>query len=149
MDNLDRELLNEIQTGFPITRKPFQDLGVRLNCSEEEILARVRRLKRKGIIRRIGGNFDSKRLGFATTLCAAKVPEDRIKGFIEVVNRYPEVTHNYLRDNPYNIWFTLVARSSELVHRYVEEIKDQTGVRNILNLPAVKIFKILVDFDFD
>ncbi|HUT71009.1 MAG TPA: AsnC family transcriptional regulator [Desulfatiglandales bacterium] len=149
MDNLDRELLNEIQTGFPITRKPFQDLGVRLNCSEEEILARVRRLKRKGIIRRIGGNFDSKRLGFATTLCAAKVPEDRIKGFIEVVNRYPEVTHNYLRDNPYNIWFTFVARSSELVHRYTEEIKEQTGVREILNLPAVRIFKILVDFDLD
>jgi len=149
MDNLDRELLNEIQTGFPITRKPFQDLGVRLNCSEEEILARVRRLKRKGIIRRIGGNFDSKRLGFATTLCAAKVPEDRIKGFIEVVNRYPEVTHNYLRDNPYNIWFTFVARSSELVHRYIEEIKEQTGVREILNLPAVRIFKILVDFDLD
>lgn len=149
MDDVDRELLNEIQTGFPITRKPFQDLGVRLNCSEEEILTRVRRLKRKGIIRRIGGNFDSKRLGFATTLCAAKVPEDRIKGFIEVVNRYPEVTHNYLRDNPYNIWFTLVARSSELVYRYMEEIKEQTGVREILNLPAVKIFKILVDFDLD
>lgn len=149
MDDVDRELLNEIQTRFPITRKPFQDLGVRLNWSEEEILTRVRRLKREGIIRRIGGNFDSKRLGFATTLCAAKVPEDRIKGFIEVVNRYPEVTHNYLRDNPYNIWFTLVARSSELVYRYMEEIKEQTGVREILNLPAVKIFKILVDFDLD
>jgi DNA-binding Lrp family transcriptional regulator len=149
MDDVDRELLNEIQTRFPITRKPFQDRGVRLNWSEEEILTRVRRLKREGIIRRIGGNFDSKKLGFATTLCAAKVPEDRIKGFIEVVNRYPEVTHNYLRENPYNIWFTLVARSSELLYRYMEEIKEQTGVREILNLPAVKIFKILVDFDLD
>ena len=149
MDDVDRELLNEIQTRFPITGKPFQDLGVRLNWSEEEILTRVRRLKREGIIRRIGGNFDSRRLGFATTLCAAKVPEDKVRGFVEVVNRYPEVTHNYLRDNPYNIWFTLVARSSELVHRYMEEIKEQTGVREILNLPAVKIFKILVDFDLD
>jgi DNA-binding Lrp family transcriptional regulator len=149
MDEVDRELLNEIQTGFPITGKPFQDLGVRLDCSEEEILARVRRLKREGIIRRIGGNFDSKRLGFATTLCAAKVPEDKIQGFVQVVNRYPEVTHNYLRENPYNIWFTLVARSSELLYRYMEEIKEQTGVREILNLPAVKIFKILGDFDLD
>jgi len=149
MDDVDRALLNEIQTGFPIVGRPFQDLGVRLNCSEEEILTRVRRLKRKGIIRRIGGNFDSKRLGFATTLCAAKVPEEKIRGFIEVVNRYPEVTHNYLRDNPYNIWFTFVARSSELICRYKEEIKEQTGVKEILNLPAVKIFKILVDFDLD
>ena len=149
MDDVDRELLNEIQTGFPITGRPFQDLGVRLNCSEEEILTRVRRLKREGIIRRIGGNFDSKGLGFATTLCAARVPEDKIQGFVEVVNRYPEVTHNYLRDNPYNIWFTLVARSSELACRYMEEIKEQTGVRDILNLPSVRIFKILVDFDLD
>ena len=149
MDDVDKELLNEIQTRFPITKKPFQDLGVRLNCSEEEILARVRRLKRKGIIRRIGGNFDSKRLGFATTLCAAKVPEEKIRGFIEVVNRYPEVTHNYLRDNQYNIWFTFVARSSELLYRYMEEIKEQTGISEILNLPAIKIFKILVDFDLD
>jgi len=149
MDDVDRALLNEIQTGFPIIGRPFQDLGVRVNCSEEEILTRVRRLKKKGIIRRIGGNFDSKRLGFATTLCAAKVPEEKIRGFIEVVNRYPEVTHNYLRDNPYNIWFTFVARSSELICRYKEEIKEQTGVKEILNLPAVKIFKILVDFDLD
>ena len=149
MDDVDRALLNEIQTGFPIIGRPFQDLGVRVNCSEEEILTRVRRLKRKGIIRRIGGNFDSKRLGFATTLCAAKVPEEKIRGFIKVVNRYPEVTHNYLRDNPYNIWFTFVARSWELICRYTEEIKKQTGVKEILNLPAVKIFKILVDFDLD
>jgi len=149
MDDVDKGLLNEIQTGFPITGRPFQDLGFRLSCSEEEILTRVRRLKRKGIIRRIGGNFDSKRLGFATTLCAAKVPEEKIRGFIEVVNRYPEVTHNYLRDNQYNIWFTFVARSSELVYRYMEEIKERTGVREILNLPAIKIFKILVDFDLD
>ena len=149
MDDVDRELLNEIQTRFPITKKPFQDLGVRLNCSQEEILTRIRRLKNKGIIRRIGGNFDSKRLGFTTTLCAARVPEVKIKGFVAAVNRYPEVTHNYLRDNPYNIWFTLVARSSEALHGYMEEIKKQTGVRDILNLPAVRVFKILVEFDLD
>jgi len=149
MDAVDRGLLNEIQTGFPITGRPFQELGVRLNRSEEEILARVRRLKKKGIIRRIGGNFDSKGLGFATTLCAAKVPKEKIRGFVEAVNRYPEVTHNYLRDNRYNIWFTFVARSSDLVDRYIEEIKKETGVRKIVNLPAVKVFKILVDFDLE
>ena len=65
------------------------------------------------------------------------------------MNRYPEVTHNYLRDNQYNIWFTFVAGSSELVYRYMEQIKERTGVREILNLPAKKIFKILVDFDLD
>ena len=147
MDDFDRKLLNEIQTGFPIAQRPFRDLGVRLDCSENEILRRIKRLKKQGVIRRIGGNFDSRRLGFTATLCAAKVADDKISRFVEAVNQYPEVTHNYLRDYPYNIWFTFVARDSDMVQRYIEEIKEQTGVREILDLPAVKVFKIRVDFD--
>lgn len=147
MDDFDRKLLNEIQTGFPIAQRPFRDLGVRLDCSENEILRRIKRLKKQGVIRRIGGNFDSRRLGFTATLCAAKVADDKISRFVEAVNQYPEVTHNYLRDYPYNLWFTFVARDSDMVARYIEEIKEQTGVREILDLPAVKVFKIRVDFD--
>ncbi len=147
MDDIDRRLLNEIQSDFPITKRPYEDLGDRLDCSEEEILKRVKRLRKEGIIRRIGGNFDSKRLGFATTLCAAKVPDDKINRFVEVVNQYPEVTHNYLRNHHYNIWFTLVAQDVKVIKRYIEEIIQYTGVREILNLPAVRTFKILVDFD--
>jgi len=148
MDDIDRKLLNEIQSHFPITKRPYEALGTRLNCSEDEILKRVERLRKEGIIRRIGGNFDSKRLGFATTLCAAKVSDDKINRFVEVVNRYPEVTHNYLRNHYYyNIWFTLVAPNMKVINRYIEEIIRDTGVGEILNLPAVKTFKILVDFD--
>ena len=147
MDDFDRKLLNEIQTGFPIAQRPFRDLGIRLDCCEDEILRRIKRLKEQGIIRRIGGNFDSRRLGFTTTLCAAKVADDKISRFVEAVNQYPEVTHNYLRDYPYNIWFTFVARDSDMVQRYIGEIKEQTGVKEILDLPAVKVFKIRVDFD--
>ncbi len=147
MDHIDRKLLNEIQSGFPIAERPYKELGRRLNCSEAEILKRVRRLKEEGIIRRIGGNFDSQRLGFATTLCAAKVPPERIKGFVEVLNGYPEITHNYLRDHQYNIWFTFVAPNMKAIERCIGEIIEHTGVRKILNLPAVRTFKILVDFD--
>lgn len=147
MDDIDRKLLNEVQSGFPLTKRPYEDLGARLNCSEGEILKRLKRLKSKGIIRRIGGNFNSQRLGFATTLCAAKVPDDKINRFIEVVNKYPEVTHNYLRDHHYNIWFTFVAPDVKVINKCIEEIIQYTGVREILNLPAVKTFKILVDFD--
>jgi len=147
MDHIDRKLLNEIQSGFPIAKKPYHDLGRRLNCSEAEILERVRRLKEEGVIRRIGGNFDSQRLGFATTLCAAKVPPEKIKRFVEVLNGYPEITHNYLRDHQYNIWFTFVAPNMKVIERYIGEIIERTGIREILNLPAVRRFKILVDFD--
>jgi len=146
MDDIDRKLLNEIQSGFPITQRPYKDLGSRLNCSEDEILKRIGRLKKEGIIRRIGGNFDSHRLGFATTLCAANVPDNKIDGFVEVVNKYPGVTHNYLREHHYNIWFTFVAPNIEVIGRYIEEIIAYTGVKEIINLPAVRVFKILVDF---
>ncbi len=147
MDHRDRKLLNEIQSGFPIARRPYQVLGRRLNCSEDEILKRIKRLKEEGVIRRIGGNFDSQRLGFATTLCAAKVPAEKIKRFVEALNGYPEITHNYLREHQYNIWFTFVAPNMNAIERCIAEIIEHTGVREILNLPAVRTFKILVDFD--
>lgn len=147
MDDIDRKLLNEIQSGLPVTRRPYRDLGTRLSCSEDNILTRITRLKKEGIIRRIGGNFDSQRIGFTTTLCAARVPDDTIEEFVRVVNKYPGVTHNYLRDHHYNIWFTFVAPNMKAIDRYIEEIMKHTGVGEILNLPAVKTFKILVNFD--
>jgi DNA-binding Lrp family transcriptional regulator len=147
MDDIDRKLLNEIQSNFPVTQRPCKDLGVRLSCSEDTILTRIKRLKKEGIIRRIGGNFNSQRIGFTTTLCAARVPDDTIEEFVRVVNKYPGVTHNYLRDHHYNIWFTFVAPTMKVIDRYIEEIMKHTGVEEILNLPAVKRFKILVNFN--
>jgi DNA-binding Lrp family transcriptional regulator len=147
MDDIDRKLLNEIQSDFPVTQKPYKDLGVRLSCSEDNILKRIKKLKKEGIIRRIGGNFDSQRIGFTTTLCAARVSDDTIEEFVRVVNKYPGVTHNYLRDHYYNIWFTFVAPNMKMIDRYIEEIMKYTGVEEILNLPGVKRFKILVNFN--
>ena len=147
IDDIDRKLLNEIQANFPVTQRPYKNLGVRLNCSEDIILTRIKRLKKEGIIRRIGGNFNSQRIGFTTTLCAAKVPDDTIEKFVRVVNKYPGVTHNYRRDHHYNIWFTFVAPNMKIIDKYIDEIMKHTGVREILNLPAVKRFKIVVNFD--
>jgi len=147
MDDIDRKLLNEIQTNFPVTERPYKYLGVRLKCSEDNVLTRIKRLKKEGSIRRIGGNFDSKRIGFTTTLCAARVSDDKIEEFVRVVNKYPGVTHNYLRDHHYNIWFTVVAPNMKVIDRYIDEIIKYTGVEEILNLPAVKTFKILVNFN--
>jgi len=147
MDDIDRKLLNEIQSDFPVTRRPYKELGARLSCSEDTILNRIKGLKKRGIIRRIGGNFNSQRIGFTTTLCAAKAPDDKIEEFVRVVNKYPGVTHNYLRDHHYNIWFTFVAPNMKAINRYIEEIIKDTGVGEIINLPAVKVFKILVNFD--
>ena len=146
MDDIDREILNTIQSGFPVKPRPFMEIGKGLDLTEKEVIARIKSLKTEGIIRRIGANFVSKKLGFTSTLCAAKVPENKIEAFVKRVNRYKGVTHNYLRNHDYNIWFTFIAPSMEEINRSLQEISATTNVRDILNLPAVNMFKIKVDF---
>jgi DNA-binding Lrp family transcriptional regulator len=147
MEDIDRKILGTIQSGFPLSSRPYRDLSDRLGLSEEEVFCRVKNLKKDGIIRRIGGSFDSRLLGFTTTLCAAKVPEKRITPFVEEVNKYPGVTHNYLREHDYNIWFTLVVADRREVYRIIREIIQSTGVREVIHLPARRSFKVVVDFD--
>jgi DNA-binding Lrp family transcriptional regulator len=147
MDDIDRAIINEIQSDFPITSRPYQELGKSLNLSEAEVLERVKRLKSEGIIRRIGGNFNSKSLNFTSTLCAAKVAVEKMDRFVKVVNSYSGVTHNYLRSHDYNVWFTFIAPNMGYITRALKEISRRTGVREILNLPAVEMYKIRVDFE--
>jgi DNA-binding Lrp family transcriptional regulator len=146
IDDIDREILNRIQSDFPITSRPYRTIAEDLGLSEGEVLKRVSRLKASGIIRRIGGNFTPDKLGFVSTLCAAKVPEDKINQFAEVVNRYPGVTHNYRRENTFNVWFTFIAPSMDEINANLEKIAAETGVTDILNLPATRVFKIRAEF---
>ena len=146
IDDVDKAILNRIQSDFPITSRPYRTIAEDLGLSEGEVLKRVSRLKASGIIRRIGGNFKPEKLGFVSTLCAAKVPEDKISQFAEVVNRYPGVTHNYRRENEFNIWFTFIATSMDEINANLEQITAETGVTDILNLPATKVFKIRAEF---
>ena len=147
MDEIDRDIINAIQSDYPITSRPYSELGKRFEMSEAEVLERVKRLKESGIIRRIGANFNSKKLNFTSTLCAAKVPKEKLAGFVEKVNSYSGVTHNYLRDHEYNVWFTFIAPNMATVEKALKEISETTGVPEIRNLPAVKTYKIKVDFE--
>jgi DNA-binding Lrp family transcriptional regulator len=146
IDDVDKAVLNRIQSDFPITSRPYRTMAEDLGLSEDEVLKRVSRLKASGIIRRIGGNFSPEKLGFVSTLCAAKVPEDKISQFAEVVNRYPGVTHNYRRENTFNIWFTFIAPKMDEINANLEQIAAETGVTDILNLPATRVFKIRAEF---
>ena len=147
IDDVDRAILNRIQSDFPMTKRPYLSIAENFGLSENEVIKRLEQLKKKGIIRRIGGNFVPEKLGFVSTLCAAKVPEDKIEGFARTVNRYPGVTHNYQRDNKYNIWFTFIARSMDEIKGNLEDISRETGVKDIINLPATKMYKIRAHFD--
>ena len=147
LDDIDKTILNRIQSDFPITSRPYLTVADELNLTESDVLERVSKMKKTGIIRRIGGNFVPGKLGFVSTLCAANVPPDKIKHFAEVVNRYPGVTHNYQRDNQYNVWFTFIAPSMEEIDANLKKIAGETGVSDILNLPATRVFKIRAQFD--
>jgi DNA-binding Lrp family transcriptional regulator len=146
LDDLDRAILNEIQSHFPIEARPYAEVGKKLGTSEAEVLARVQRLADTGVIRRIGANFTSRKLGYTSTLCAAHVPEPQLEGFVAAVNRHPGVTHNYLRRHHFNVWFTLIAESTERLAQILAEISRDSGVPEVLSLPAQKVFKIKVDF---
>ncbi|MTI82561.1 MAG: Lrp/AsnC family transcriptional regulator [Firmicutes bacterium] len=146
LDNLDRELLNRIQHGFPVVPEPYKDLANQLDIMEEEVINRLRAMIDAGVIRRLGGIFDSRRVGYTGTLCALKVPEDKIESVAEVINEYSGITHNYLRDHEYNMWFTLLAQSTERIDQILDEIREKTKIEEILSLPASRIFKIKVNF---
>jgi len=136
LDEIDKGIVNRIQSDFPITSRPYLALAEELNLTEKKVLQRVARLKEIGIIRRIGGNFVPGKLGFVSTLCAARVPVDQIDRFADVVNRYSGVTHNYQRDNQYNVWFTFIAPSMDEIDENLKQIAEETGISDILNLPA-------------
>jgi siroheme decarboxylase len=147
MDDTDRRLLNLIQEDFPIEAAPFAEIADQLGIGEDEALERIRRLKEEGIVRRIGAVFDVRKLGFASTLCAARVPEGKLRQFVEAVNASPGVTHNYRRDDDYNVWFTLIAPGREALEAALAEIREKTGIDEILSLRATRTFKINARFD--
>ncbi|MGB9618663.1 MAG: AsnC family transcriptional regulator [Desulfomonilaceae bacterium] len=147
MDDIDRKLLNEIQSRFPIEPHPYQVIGNRIGIEEAEVLARIAKLRADGIIRRIGASIDSRRIGFVSTLLAAKVPPDKFDSFVRIVNSCPGVTHNYERKHDINVWFTLISPSHEEKLRTIERLSKETGIE-IMEFPARRIFKIRVDFRF-
>ena len=147
IDQMDKNLLNLIQTNFPLSPEPYREIGEMLGLGTEEVLARLKKMIDNGLIRRLGGIFDSKMLGYCSTLCAMQVDEKRIEEVAAVVNSYPGVTHNYLREHKFNMWFTFTAPSIEELDTGIAQIKIDTGIHNVLILPAQELFKIRVNFE--
>jgi DNA-binding Lrp family transcriptional regulator len=148
LKKLEQAVLKLIQQEFPITSHPYQELARRLDSTEDAVYEAVQNLRKKGIIRRLGGSFDSRKVGYKSTLVALSVPEHRLNEVVGIVNSYPGVTHNYEREGTFNVWFTLIAESDRKIREVIEEIKGRTGVE-ALNLPATHLFKIKVDFDLE
>lgn len=147
MDNTDRKLLNLLQNRFPLVVEPFKALGLDLGIHEGELIERTTRLKERGIIRQINAIFDSRALGYQSTLVAMKVDPKRIDEAGEVISHHPGVSHNYQRDHVFNLWFTLTLPPSEDLEATVRSLEGKARAKRTLLLPALRTFKIGVSFD--
>ncbi|MDK2892723.1 siroheme decarboxylase subunit alpha [Methanohalophilus sp.] len=146
LDEKDKEILNEIQMGFPLDIHPYRILSQRLGIPESELLDRLKRLNAEGALRRIGPVINTRRVGGSSTLVAISVPEDLLDEVASLVNSYPEVSHNYLRPFEYNLWFTVSAKDKETLAEILEDIRSKTGLP-MLDLPTKRLFKIGVMFN--
>ena len=146
MNLIDEKILKRIEREFPISPYPYRDLARDLGLDEEEVISRISRLRKKGIVLRIGAFFDSEKLGFKNILVAMKVPEPRLQEVAKIVNHYPGVTHNYSRDHEFNLWFVLMGKSKKEVDETLRKIKSQTGINEILKLPKRQLFKLYLNF---
>lgn len=147
MDDIDCRLLERIQNDFPLASRPYQVLAKELGLAEEEVFQRVLALRQKGIIRHLGAVVNSGSLGFVGTLAALRVPPARLEEVAKIINAHPGVTHNYLREGYYNLWFTLICPSAEELKNDLTTLLTRSGVKEYLELPPQKVFKIRVVFN--
>ena len=152
MDDTDKRLLNLLQTEVPIAPRPWVAVGERLDgISEAEVMERVRALKTDRIIRQISAIFDTRSLGYESSLVAAQYDAIRVDPAAAIINEHPGVSHNYQRNHAFNLWYTIaVSPDSQLgLERTVQVLHETTGARSTLLLPTLHVFKIGVAFDIE
>ncbi len=140
------EILSRIQKNFPLVARPFEAIANELNISEDEVLDILQEQKRSNIIRQTSAIFDTKRLGYISSLVAFKISADKISDAVKIINSHPGISHNYERNHDFNIWFTLaVAPDSKLgLEKTLEVLAQATGAEDYIMLPTLKLFKINV-----
>jgi DNA-binding Lrp family transcriptional regulator len=151
LDDLDRRLLNLMQGSFPLHPRPYAAVAAAAQCTEQEVLARVTRLLADRIIRQVTPIYDTRALGYASMLVAAKVDPEHPWAAAKIVNTHPGVSHNYLRNHEFNMWFTIaVERDSKLgLEGTLEVLSQLTGAESIRQLPTLKLFKIRMDLEME
>ena len=147
LDAIDKKLLNLTQREFPLVREPFSALGLPLDLSGEEVIRRLGGLKAKGIIRQIGPILDARSLGYQTTLVTMRIAESSLDKAAPVIVEHPGVSHCYQRDHRFNLWFTLALPGRADLQKELRKLQNSTGAEAIIELPALKVFKLRTYFD--
>jgi DNA-binding Lrp family transcriptional regulator len=151
LDDLDRKLLNLMQGSFPLQSRPFAAVAAAAEVSEAEVLTRVQRLLDERIIRQVTPIYDTRALGYGSMLVAAKVDPENPWQAAKIVNSHPGVSHNYLRNHDFNMWFTLAVEpdSSLGLDGTLDVLQRLTGAESIRQLPTLKLFKIRMDLEME
>jgi DNA-binding Lrp family transcriptional regulator len=147
LDQLDRKLLNIIQSSFPLVEEPFADIGRSLGIPEPEVIERIQALKDTNLVRQISAIFDTRRLGYKTVLVAMRYPPDKLDKGARFINQHPGVSHNYARNGHFNLWFTLAVPPNESLDDTVRGMAERTGAEAYRLMPTIRFFKIGVNFD--
>lgn len=141
LSDFDRLLLNSLQSDFPLSPTPFDDLAKQLGCRPEAVIDGINSLLERGVITRFGPLFNIEQLGGVFSLCALEVPTERFDQVTELVNAYPQVAHNYQREHQWNMWFVLATETAEELQATFEEIVRSSGCPG-LNLPKEQEFYV-------
>jgi len=151
LDDFDKRLLNAMQGAFPIEPRPYAAVAGALDVDEERVLARVRELIDERIIRQVTPIFDTRALGYGSMLVAAKVDPEHPWRAAKIVNSHPGVSHNYLRNHDFNMWFTIaVEEDSRLgLQGTLDVLQELTCAESIRQLPTLKLFKIRMDLEME
>jgi DNA-binding Lrp family transcriptional regulator len=151
MDDLDRRLLNLMQGSFPLAPRPYASVATAAAITEDEVLRRVQRLLDERIIRQVTPIYDTRALGYGSMLVAAKVDPEYPWRAAKIINSHPGVSHNYLRNHEFNMWFTLaVEGDSQLgLQGTLDLLQELTGAESIRQLPTLKLFKIRMDLEME
>lgn len=139
IDELDKKIINHLQTGFPICESPYKKVADELDISENKLLERLQSLLDNGVLSRFGPLYHAEQMGGALTLAAVKAPADRFEEVAEIINAFPEIAHNYAREHELNMWFVIATEQPERLAQVIVEIEAQTGLQ-VYNMPKINEF---------
>ena len=139
LDGPDRAIVNLLQGGFPLSERPFAEVGRELGLGEDEVIARVAQLLDAGVLSRFGPMYHAEKLGGGLTLAAMRVPEEDFERVSGQINAFPEVAHNYARDDDFNMWFVLATETPGRIAEAITEIEEATGIE-VFDMPKIEEF---------
>ncbi len=146
LTDFQKRLCNVLQEGLPVREAPFAEVAAVLGSDEKTVIEQTRKLKKAGLIRRLGAQINYRALGLTGTVVAAHVPKEQVRKVTEAVNILENVSHNYLRKHYYNLWFTLLGESSQQIDALISNLATRFGVA-FYSFPAKRVFKLDVRFD--